>query len=260
MKIRSNLRWFTATGLCGLAIFAAVAFMVLLRIEVNGPVYQRISLSTDLVSDYVPPSESLLQVALICSMMNETSDPAELQRYLGLFRAAEKDLEQQHAVYMRRVPEGKLKDMMRGTAYETAEQYFQIAQQEFIPLAMQGDHEKAQKVLVSTMKPLYERHAAAVDQIVEVANEEARSGEALAAKIVHFYTEVMVAVGLLILIAGGVLLSAIARGISKQNRGPAELVSTVARTGSAIAECSGRRKEESCARTPRSTGSGFDGH
>ena len=48
-------------------------------------------------------------------------------------------------------------------------------------------------MLVSTMNPLYDKHAAAVDQIVEVANEEARSGEAMATKIVHFYTEVMAA-------------------------------------------------------------------
>jgi signal transduction histidine kinase len=216
MRIRSNLRWFTVTGFCGLAIFGAVAFMVLFRIEVNGSVYQRIALSKDLVSDYVPPSESLLQVALICSMMSETPDPAERQRYLGLFRASEQDLEQQHADYMRRVPEGRLKDMMRGTAFETAEQYFQIAQQQFVPLAIQGDHEEAEKVLVSTMNPLYEKHAAAVDQIVKVANEEAQSGEALAANIVHFYTDVMVAVGVLILVVGGALSSVIASDISTQ--------------------------------------------
>jgi signal transduction histidine kinase len=218
LRIRSNLLWLTATGFWGLAVFAAVAFMVLSRIEVNGPVYQQISLSTDLVRDYVPPPESLLQAALVCSQISETSDPAERQRYLSLFRASEKDFEQKHADYMRRVPEGKLKEMMRGTAYETAEQYFQIAEREFIPLAMQGDREKAEQVLVSTMNPLYVKHAAAVDQIVETTNEEARSGEALAAKIVHFYTEVMVAVGLLILIAGGVFSVAIARDISTQTK------------------------------------------
>ena len=45
VKIHSNLRWLSATGLCGLVIFAAVAFAALLQIEVNGPIYQRISLA-----------------------------------------------------------------------------------------------------------------------------------------------------------------------------------------------------------------------
>ena len=216
MSIRAQLRWLIVIGFGGLLIFAAVAFTALLRLEVNGPLYRQISLGKDLVSDYVPPPQSLLPAALYCSMMNDTSDPAELQRYLSLFRAAKNNLETLHADYMRRMPEGTLKAMMRGVAYETAERYFQIAQQEFIPLVTQGAHERARAVLVSRMKPLYEQHAAAVDRIVEAANGEARAGEAQAGRIVRFDTELMAGVGLLILIAGGAFSYTIARGISTQ--------------------------------------------
>ena len=216
MKIRSHLRWLIVTGAGGLLIFAAVAFAALLRIEVNGPVYQQIALSKDLVSDYVPPSENLLPAALYCSMMIDTSDPVELQRYLGLFRAAEADFEALHVDHMRRVPEGTLKNMMRGTAYASAERYFQIAKEEFLPLVTKGDHGRARAVLLSNMKPLYEQHAAAVDRIVEVANAEARAGEVQAAQIVRLNTELMAGVGLLILIAGGALSFAITRDISAQ--------------------------------------------
>ena len=148
MKIHSNLRWLSATGLCGLVIFAAVAFAALLQIEVNGPIYKRISLSKDLISAYVPPSQSLLQAALICGMMGKASDPVELQRYENQFDAAREDFETQHADYMRRVPEGKLKELMRGTAFQSGEQYFQIAHQTYIPLILRGNHEEAQNVLV----------------------------------------------------------------------------------------------------------------
>ena len=216
LKIHSNLRWLSATGLCGLVVFAAVAFAALLEIEVNGPIYQRISLSKDLIAAYVPPSESLLQAALICGMMREASDPAELQRYENQFEAARKDFETQHADYIQRVPDGKLKDLMRGTAYQSAEQYFQIARQAYIPLILRGDHEEAQKVLLSRLKPLYDKHAAAVEEIVGVASEQALDGEALAARNVRLYTGIMAAFGVLILLVGGSLSFAMARGISKQ--------------------------------------------
>ena len=205
MAIRSHLRWLAGTGLSGLVVFAAVAFMALMEIEVNGPIYRKISLSQDLVSDYIPPSESLLQVALICNMMTDTSDPAELQRYIDRLRTAQHDFEARHVDYMHRVPEGPLKDMMRGTAYQTAEEYLQIAQQSFIPLVLKGDHDEARKVALERMKPVYEKHATAVDQIVEVANREARDGEALAARNVRLYTGIMVAVGLGVLLAGGIV-------------------------------------------------------
>jgi len=216
VAIRSHLRWLAGTGLSGLVVFAAVAFMALMQIEVNGPIYRKISLSQDLVSDYVPPSESLLQAALICNMMTSTSDPAELRRYIDRLRTAQHDFEGRHIDYMRRVPEGPLKDMMRGTAYRTAEQYFQVAQQSFIPLVLKGDHAEAQKVAVERMQPVYENHAAAVEQIVGVANREAREGEALAARNVRLCTGVMVAVGLGVLLAGGLFSFTMARDISKQ--------------------------------------------
>jgi signal transduction histidine kinase len=216
LAIRSHLLWLAATGLVGLVVFAAVAFMALMEIEVNGPIYRKISLSQDLVSDYVPPSESLLQAALICNVMTDTSDPAELRRYIDRLQVAQHDLEARHIDYMRRVPEGPLKDMMRGTAYQTAEEYFQIAQQSLIPLVLKGDHAAAQKVVVERMKPVYEKHATAVEQIVDTANREARDGEALAARNVRLYTGVMAAVGLGILLAGGLFSFIIARDISKQ--------------------------------------------
>lgn len=190
--------------------------MALMQIEVNGPIYRKISLSQDLISDYVPPSESLLQAALICNMMTETSDPDVLRHYIDQLRTAQHDFESRHVDYMRRVPEGPLKDMMRGTAYQTAEEYFRIAQQSFIPMVLKGDHAEAQTVAVERMKPIYEKHATAVEQIVEVAKREARKGEALAARNVRLYTGVMLAVGLGVLLAGGLFSFTIARDISEQ--------------------------------------------
>jgi signal transduction histidine kinase len=218
MSIRGNLVWLTVIGLGGVVIFAVVAFAVLVRVEINGPIYGQIALSKDLVSDYVPPSESLLNVALTCSRMNQTDNPAEIEREITRFQAAKDDLEDTYADYMRRVPEGRLKDMMRGTAYQTAEQYFRIAEQEFIPLVRQGQHEKAREVLVSRMKPVYEQHTAAVDQIVALANEEVKHGEAQAARSVRFYTGVMVAGVLLLLLAGGLVSVRIARAITRHTQ------------------------------------------
>ena len=66
------------------------------------------------------------------------------------------------------------------------------------------------------MKPLYDKHAAAVNEIVGVASQQALEGEALAARNVRLYTGIMAAFGVLILLVGGSLSFAIARGISKQ--------------------------------------------
>lgn len=198
-------------------IFAAVSLLALTHIAVNGPIYQQISLGASLVSDYVPPSESLLPAALICNFMGDSSDMTEIGRYLDQLRTARKEFDRKYGEYMHRVPEGKLKDMMRGAAYQAAEQYFQVAEQDYVPLLLKGDREKAKNVLLSRMRPLYDIHAAAVDQIVAVATEEAQAGEVLAARNVRQYTSIMAGVGLVILLVGGLLSFSLARSISKQN-------------------------------------------
>jgi signal transduction histidine kinase len=202
---------------CGLIVFAAVSFLALRQISINGPIYQRISLGASLVSDYVPPSESLLPAALISNMMGESSDREELRRYVGQLYSAKKQFDGKYDEYMHRVPEGKLKEMMRGTAYQAAEQYFQVAEQDYVPLLLNGNREEAKNVLLSRMRPLYEIHAAAVDQIVAVAAQEARDGEVLAAGKVRLYTTVMAGAGIVILLVGGLLSFNLAQSISKQN-------------------------------------------
>jgi PAS domain-containing protein len=215
MSIRRQLNWMTFIGIFGLLIFGVVAFTALFQIEVNGPLYRAISLSNNLIADYVPPSESLLQPARICAEITDAPDQASRLRYEEILKSFEREYNRQYESYMVRVPEGNLKGMMRGDAHDTALEYFQFADQ-LIALVNQNRVDEARKLLVSTMNPLYDRHSAAVDQIVIRAREEARASEALAARSVRLYTAAMIAIGLLVLITVGTLSWVIAREIGAQ--------------------------------------------
>src|SRR5215813_11164731 len=81
---RSSLRWLIATGFAGLLTLASVAYIALHQIKINGPIYQRISLSEDVVTDYVPPAESLLQAAVICSMISNESNASDLSQHIEM--------------------------------------------------------------------------------------------------------------------------------------------------------------------------------
>jgi signal transduction histidine kinase/PAS domain-containing protein len=215
MTIRRQLRSLAFIGICGLLIFGAVACAALFQIQVNGPLYRTISLNNDLIADYVPPSQSLLQPALICAKLTAAPDQESSLRYAERIKAFQREFDRDYADYMLRVPEGKLKSMMRGQAHETAQEYFRFADQ-LIVLVNQGRVDEARMLLVSTMNPLYDRHAAAVDQIVILARHEARATEALAARSVRLFTAAMVGIGLLVLMAVGALSWVIARGIATQ--------------------------------------------
>jgi PAS domain S-box-containing protein len=215
MTIRSQLRWLSLIGTSGLLIFAGVAFSALFQIEVNGPVYNTISLSRSLYAEYVPPSLNLLEPALICAKLAADRDQESRRRYVERLKTLERGFDRQHADFMLRVPEGKLKAMMRGEAYVTAQEYFRLAEQ-FIALVDQDRPEEARTLLVTSMNPLYDRHAAAVEQIVILATEEARGTEASVARTVHLFTFAMLAIAVLELVAGGILWNIISREIGAQ--------------------------------------------
>jgi len=215
ISIRHNLRWLVFIGTCGLLIFAGVASTALLQIRVNSPLYKAISLSNNLIADYVPPSESLLEPALLCAKLIDAPDQQSRLHYEGSLKTFQGDYDYKYASYMSRVPEGELKDMMRGEAHETAQEYFKLADQ-LVALVNGNRVDEARTLLLSTMNPLYDRHAAAVDKIVVRANWEARAAEDLATRSVSLYTVAMVTIGLLILILEGALSWFVARGISAQ--------------------------------------------
>jgi diguanylate cyclase (GGDEF)-like protein/PAS domain S-box-containing protein len=213
--IRRQLSWLVLVGVCGLLIFASVSFTTLLQIEVNGPLYKDIRLSNHLFADYVAPSQSLLEPSLLCAKLADGPDSASRVLYDKSLADFERAYGVKYADYMARVPEGPLKAMMRGEAHETAQQYFQLAGQ-LAGLVNQNRLDEARKLLAATMNPLYDRHAAAVDQIVVRASEEARSTEALAARKVRIFTIAMAAIGLLLLIVVCALSWLIAQGVSTQ--------------------------------------------
>jgi len=213
--IRRQLSWLAFIGTCGLLLFATVSFTTLLQIEVNGPLYKNIRLSNNLIADYVPPSESLLEPARLSAKLADAPDSASRLLYESNLKAFQRNYDLQYASYMARVPEGPLKAMMRGDAHETALQYFRLTDQ-LAALVDQDRQDEARSLLITTMNPLYDRHAAAVDQIVARAGEQARATEALAAHKVRIFTIAMVAAGLLILIVVCSLSWFIAQGISAQ--------------------------------------------
>src|SRR5258708_28839750 len=67
VTIRRQLSWLAFVGICGLLVFADVAFAALFQIHVNGPPYRAISLSTNTIADYLLPSSCLLLTPLISS-------------------------------------------------------------------------------------------------------------------------------------------------------------------------------------------------
>lgn len=165
MKVSTKLWVLVGTTVGGLLIFTVLALSTLRSVAVNSDLYKRIALGNSVVSDYIPPPQSMLEPRGLILLMAD--DPGNAEKYAQDLKTLRKQLEDGHADYMKTVPAGKLRDAMSGEAYTAAEQLFDIAETEYFPLIVQGKVAEARELQHTRMEPIYNRHAAAVDVIVK---------------------------------------------------------------------------------------------
>ncbi|MFI5118036.1 MAG: methyl-accepting chemotaxis protein [Terriglobales bacterium] len=188
-----------STAVLGLLVFAVVTFATLSKVEVGSPIYEQIVMTKDVNADFVPPSQSLAVAVVHAVKMEEAPDPATTQHFLSLLREDKKNFEEGHANWMRRLPDGKLKELVGGTAYSTAQEWFQIMDAEFVPSVLSGDRAKAHGIRTTRMAKSFAAQEETVDAIVKVTDDMVASDQAEALAVVQSRTRILIAVGLVML-------------------------------------------------------------
>jgi methyl-accepting chemotaxis protein len=175
MKLFKNLKlsqrlWFLTflTILC-LAGFGFYSFSTMDRVKVNGALYKKIVLGKDLIADVLPPPEYLIESYLVTSQMLSEKDPAKIDELINKSKQLEEDYNVRHKYWKDNLDEGDIKQMMIVDSYEPAEEFFQIRDNQFIPLIKNGNIQQAELLYNSTLKDYYEKHRASIDKVVELS-------------------------------------------------------------------------------------------
>ncbi len=213
--VKSKLMLLAGTFFVGLAIFGAIAYATLDAVKINGDLYKKIALGTKIETDLEPPSMSLLAIRYFVLDMATSTSNEHLQASIDKLRAAEKDLENSQQYYLQTMPEGEMKNLITVKCYETAKQYIDVTEHEFIPLVLAGKStsKQADELRVTKMIPLFKVQQAAVAEADRLATAENEQLEHTATSTVSARTAVLFGVGLLVLVAVLVLCTIIAKGI-----------------------------------------------
>ena len=75
LTIRARLTTMMAVVVIGFVCFAVLAYSVLGRVKVNGPVYSHIVRGKDLVADVLPPPEYIIESYLIAFQETQRNKP-----------------------------------------------------------------------------------------------------------------------------------------------------------------------------------------
>ena len=139
-------------------------------------------------------------------------DPVERAHLRERLGSLEADYLQRHAFWQGRLQSGMLRSRMVEDCYSPAMEYFQVLNQELLPLLDKGEVDLAKKLAYGKMQSLYDMHREAVEKVVETANRENSREETQAAETIRTHGLALVAMAFVGLIAA--LVSIVLFGLS----------------------------------------------
>ena len=222
LKGKFNLLILLFTGGALLFGFAAIATMQ--NVKVNGPHYELIIKGKDLQADILPPPAYILEsYAVVLGCLNTTS-PGAVAELIQKGETLQKDFNDRCTYWETNLPDASMKNLLLEEARKPAVEFFHVRDTQFNPALASGDREKAQKIFTETMKPLYEKHLAAILKLVETASKFTEQEEAYVAKIISQAKA--------LLIAGVVVLVLVVIALSRAVSG--SIIATMQRTAQVL--------------------------
>lgn len=192
MKLSHRFMALFAILIVGFATYGAWSFKVLNNFKVNGPVYQRIVQGKDLIGDILPPPEYIIESYLV-SLQVIAAPAAERKPLIENLKSLKKDYDTRHDFWAKENLDGALKDQLLTASDKPAQEFYQIAFNQFVP-ALEKDDNAAAAAALETMKQRYAVHREAINKLVEMANKRNETDEANAKTEIQTATWVMMAI------------------------------------------------------------------
>ncbi len=213
LKYKSKLTLLTAVFVLGFLLLTAGALTTINLIKVNGPVYTEIVQGKDVVADILPPPLYIVEAEKLANEMLMEAKRAKREQLVAEFRQKKQEYDERHAYWSAKLKAGPLKDQLLIKAAQPALAFFVVAEQEFLPLVLQGKLAQAALVSKSALKPKFEEHRAAIVETAKLADALNNGIEQSAAQIILVRTRLLLTLGLLLLCAAVLLSVLIGRGI-----------------------------------------------
>ena len=82
LKIRTRFLFLLGLFVIGLGLYGAWSFRTINVVKVNGPLYERIVQSKDLIADILPPPEYIIETYLVSLQLERTKNKAQRDKFI----------------------------------------------------------------------------------------------------------------------------------------------------------------------------------
>jgi len=180
LNVTQKLALLVGTFLVGFSAFGLLAYRTLNVVEVNGPLYQDIVRSKDIVADVLPPPEYIIELYLVSLELSHERDPSLVQKLVERGEGLRRDYANRHTFWTKEPLTPEMRDALLVRSYRPALGFFEIWEQEYVPAARAGDSKRMDELVHGKLRSLYEEHRRAVDDVVILATKATTDHEAAA--------------------------------------------------------------------------------
>jgi methyl-accepting chemotaxis protein WspA len=223
ISLRTKLYGLVLLSAIGLVVVLSLSSFVLAYFRVNGPVYDRITQTHQLVSEVGQPVLYVAQPYLILQEIEAATNKSDIDTLAAEFEREAVRYQEQRDHWLTALPaDSNLRRDLATTGEldRTATSLFTQGR-DFIKTLRKGG-ENARKdagaMLHDEIAPLFRTHRKAADAVAEAARTRAREEEAAAQAGAHFWTGTMITLGVAIAILVLWIGWALSRGIVRSTR------------------------------------------
>lgn len=199
MRFSVRLYLLLAIFCAGFVIFGGIAKTTIDTIKVSGPLYTEIILDKDLIADILPPPEYIIEPYLVVLQALDSNQADAAKVAAERLKALKGDYDQRHTYWEKNLAPGPKRELMLQESYKPALTFFKLAEEQFLPALVAGNHEAARRLAYGEMKQQYDIHRAAIDKLVKAAGDDAAANEKHALRLISQRGWLMAGFGAIIL-------------------------------------------------------------
>ncbi|MGE3818580.1 MAG: methyl-accepting chemotaxis protein [Isosphaeraceae bacterium] len=226
--IREKLMLLVGLFVTGFLSFGTFVYWGFERVKVNGPVYDQIVMLKDLVADFLPTPENIVESHLITHQLVAQTGKGDVADLVARSRELRARYDERRQFWLDCLAPGRLREVATSDAYEAATAYFSARDEQLIPAVLAGDQAAARKIRDEILEPCYQRQRAAVDTVIALSQAQVRATEAATSRYVHARLWVVCSLGTLILASVVGLSLRIVRAVTRPLAETTRVLETVA--------------------------------
>ncbi|MGB4497830.1 MAG: methyl-accepting chemotaxis protein [Methylococcaceae bacterium] len=211
----------------GFTLFGIATLKAMSTLNVNGPIYQRIVQGKDLIADILPPPEYILESYLVVLQLTHVTNPDEISALANRFQVLKGEYDTRHTYWQNESLEPELKTLLLENSYHAAEDFYNEAQQNFIP-SVQAGNSAAVETSLAKIKASYEKHRAAIDEVVAKTTKRNAKDEEHAKNLIGSFDIGLLAIFSFSIVLASIVTWLISRGILRSLKSSQQIANAIA--------------------------------